>query len=44
MKSPLISAYLSTKYIAFNGSRDVSIRVGHRSLAVDALLHAKKGE
>jgi hypothetical protein len=38
MASNLISAYLATDYVVFSKGRTVSIRVGQRSLFVDALL------
>ena len=38
MASNLILAYLATDYVVFSKGRTVSIRVGQRSLIVDALL------
>jgi hypothetical protein len=38
MASNLILAYLATDYVVFNKGRTISIRVGQRSLLVDALL------
>jgi hypothetical protein len=38
VRSPLITAFIATDYVVRGDGYDITIRVGHRSLAVDRLL------
>jgi hypothetical protein len=42
MPSDLALAYQATRYVVFNANRDLSVRVGCRSLLIDELLASKK--
>jgi hypothetical protein len=44
MSSDLILAYRATDYVAFDGSRAFSIRIGRHSLVVDGLLAKMKAK